>query len=100
MAAVPHDPCRAGSSVVPRPHVVPAAWGEHMNPITWSHPRVARRPRGTGAMIGLWRFGGSRELAACGRNDAYTGEIDVVAAESRDPTAVARHILALEEAVK
>ena len=43
---------------------------------------------------------GTWELTARDHNDVYTGEIDVAVARNRDLTAVARQILALEEAVE
>lgn len=43
---------------------------------------------------------GTWELTARDHNDVYTGEIDVDVAGDRDLTAVARHILVLEEAVE
>lgn len=43
---------------------------------------------------------GTWELTARDHNDVYTGEIDVAVAGNRDLTAVARQILALEEAVE
>lgn len=82
------------------PRVAVAGWIEHVNPITESHPRAARRPRRMGAIMCLWRFRGTRELVACCRHDAYTGEIEVVAAGSCPLLAVARQILTREEAVE
>lgn len=43
---------------------------------------------------------GTWELTARDHNDVYSGEIDVAVAGNRDLTAVARQILALEEAVE